>query len=139
MYKCEVVQAYLGVYIRDFLNSAALTRLAVSRGDDTPIRPLPKFLDKLILGINHEVGIQGGETVPLHVGGWEKEGETNISMLRQTGVYKGKARAVELLVLRLTDRRRGSGRSVCWRESEKRGLLLLGMPKKIFGDQPAQK
>jgi hypothetical protein len=93
----------------------------------------------LILGINHEVGIQGGETVPLHVGGWEKEGETNISMLRQTGVYKGKARAVELLVLRLTDRRRGSGRSVCWRESEKRGLLLLGVPKKIFGDQPAQK
>jgi hypothetical protein len=42
-------QAHLGVDVGYFLDSAALTRAAVSRCHDASIRTLTEFLDELVL------------------------------------------------------------------------------------------
>lgn len=43
------------------------------RGHDAAIRALPELLDELILGVDDEGGVEGGEGVPLH-GGQEEMG-----------------------------------------------------------------
>jgi hypothetical protein len=58
--------AHLGVYIRDLLYGTTFARPPMSGSDYASVSPLPKLLDKLILGIHNEIGIQSGEAMPLH-------------------------------------------------------------------------
>ena len=57
---------YLSVNFRDFFDSASLARPAMPCSHDTSVGSLPEFLDKLVLGIDHEGGVERGEGVPLH-------------------------------------------------------------------------
>src|ERR1700690_1455987 len=53
-------QTHLGVDVRYLFDSAAFSRPAMSRSDDTSISPLTKFLDILVLRVHNEVGVQSG-------------------------------------------------------------------------------
>lgn len=68
--RVERVSAYLGVDVRDFLYRTSFARSAVSRSNDAAISTLAQLLDELILRINDERRVEGGESVPLHCGWW---------------------------------------------------------------------
>ena len=69
----HALATHLRVDVRDFLNRAPISRPAMRGGDDAPVRALPELLDELILGVDDEGGVEGGEGVPLH-GGQEEMG-----------------------------------------------------------------
>ncbi len=57
---------HLGVDICDLLDSTPLSRPAMLRSDDAPIRALSELLDELILGVDDERRVESLERVALH-------------------------------------------------------------------------
>jgi len=62
------MSAYLCVDVRDFLDSAAFARAAMSGGHYAPISALTEFLDKMVLGIYNKSRVKSGEAMSLHCG-----------------------------------------------------------------------
>jgi hypothetical protein len=56
----------LGIDICDLLDGASFSGSAMPGRHDTSICALAQFFHEFVLGIHHEGGIQGGETVSLH-------------------------------------------------------------------------
>ena len=74
-------KANLGVDVGDFLNGTTLPRATVLRGNDASVCALAELLDELVLGVDDEGRVEGGEGVPLHCGqegmgrrGWRPDG-----------------------------------------------------------------
>lgn len=66
-YADEMSKTGLGVDVCDFLYSASLSRPAMLSRNDTTIRTLTQFFDELVLRVDDEGRVKGGEGVPLHV------------------------------------------------------------------------
>jgi len=62
------MSAYLCVDVRDFLDSAALARAAMSGGYYASISALTEFLDEVVLGIYDKGRVKCGEAMSLHCG-----------------------------------------------------------------------
>lgn len=62
------MDAYLCVDIRDFLDSAAFARAAMSGGYYAPISALAEFFDEVVLGIYDKGRVKCGEAMSLHRG-----------------------------------------------------------------------
>ena len=56
----------LGVDVGDFLDRTTLSRSAMFGGDDATIGTLAEFFDELVLGVDYEGRVEGGERVSLH-------------------------------------------------------------------------
>ena len=59
-------KANLGVDVGDFLNRTTLPRATVLRGNDASVCALAELLDELVLGVDDEGRVEGGEGVSLH-------------------------------------------------------------------------
>ncbi len=72
---------HLCVDVGNLLNGTSFSRAAVLCSDDAAIRALAELLDELVLGVDDEGRVEGGEGVPLH-GGQERRRED------EAGVYE---------------------------------------------------
>jgi len=58
----------LGIDVRDLLDCTSFSRSSMPCSNDASIGTLAQLLDKLVLRIHHEGGVQRGKTVSLHIG-----------------------------------------------------------------------